>query len=119
MATGRCVVIADCLGDVDELRAALARHVVRGGEAYLVHVVAAAELEPGEAAMLATDPEHPELKRPLVAATRAAYRAQFDAFRAQVAHAMRADGVQVLEVRDDEPSETAIRRIARPPEARR
>jgi uncharacterized protein (DUF58 family) len=116
---GRCVVITDCLGDFDELRAALARHVVRGGEAYLVHVVAAAELDPGSEAMLATDPERPELKRALVADTRATYRAQFDAFRAEAAHALRADGVQVFEVRDDEPTETAIRRIARPPEARR
>jgi hypothetical protein len=69
--------------------------------------------------MLATDPERPELKRALVADTRATYRAQFDAFRAEAAHALRADGVQVFEVRDDEPTETAIRRIARPPEARR
>lgn len=118
-SAGRCVVITDCLGDFDALRAALARHVVRGGEAYLVHVIAAAELDPGSEAMLATDPERPELKRPLVADTRATYRAQFDAFRAEAAHALRTDGVQVFEVRDDEPTETAIRRIARPPEARR
>ncbi len=111
----RCVVITDCLGDFDALRAALARHVARGGEAHLVHMVARAELEPAETAVLATDPEDATVRRPLVDATREGYRARFAAFRAEVTRALRADGVQVHEVHDDDPPEVAVRRIVRPP----
>ena len=110
----RCVVVTDCLGDVDALRAALARHVVRGGEVYLLHVVSHAELEPAREAFLATDPEDAAIRRPMLAATRDGYRARFSEFRSDVHRAMRADGVQVHEVRDDEAPEVAVRRIARP-----
>jgi uncharacterized protein (DUF58 family) len=112
----RCTVISDCLGDVDALRTALVRHLVRGGEAYLVHVVSAAELDPSDEPMLATDPEDARLQRPLFAATRAGYRASFDEFRATIARQMRSEGVHFFEVRDDEPAETLVRRIARPAE---
>jgi uncharacterized protein (DUF58 family) len=115
----RCVVISDCLGDFAEWRSALARHVVRGGEAVVVHVVARRELAPGPAARLAVDPEDPQLQRPLFDATRDGYRAAFDAFRADVARTLRADGVLYAEVVDDEPTEAAVRRIARPAEVRR
>jgi uncharacterized protein (DUF58 family) len=110
----RCVVVTDCLGDIDEVRRALAQHVVRGNEAYLLHVVARGELEPSGEAMLATDPEDATIQRPLLAATRAEYRARFDAFRAEVARAMRADGVQYVEVMDDAATDAEVRRIARP-----
>ena len=40
-------------------------------------------------------------------------------FRAEVAQAMRADGVQYHELRDDEASDAAVRRIARPHEVLR
>lgn len=118
-SAARCVLITDCLGDFAEWRAALARHVVRGGEAVVLHIVSRQELEPATDAVLATDPEDPALQRPLFAATRAGYRAAFDAFRHEVARTLRADGVQYTELRDDEPSDAAVRRIARPAEATR
>lgn len=118
-AAPRVAVITDCLGDFDPLRRTLARHIARGGEAWLVHIVSAAELEPGDAAMLATDPEDPAQQRPLFAATRDGYREAFAGFRAEVARALRADGVQYVEVRDDEASDAAVRRIARPAEVTR
>ncbi|HRN54741.1 MAG TPA: DUF58 domain-containing protein [Gemmatimonadaceae bacterium] len=118
-AAPRLAVLTDCLGDFDALRRALARHIARGGEAWLVHIVARAELEPGDAAMLATDPEDPARQRPLFAATREGYLENFAAFRAEVARALRADGVQYVEVRDDEASDAAVRRIARPAEVTR
>lgn len=118
-AAPRLLVLTDCLGDFDALRRALARHIARGGEAWLVHIVSHAELEPGDAAMLATDPEDATLRRPLFAATRAGYRENFAAFRTEVARALRADGVQYVEVRDDQPSDAAVRRIARPAEVTR
>lgn len=118
-AAPRVAVMTDCLGDFDAMRRALARHIARGGEAWVVHVVSRVELEPGDAPMLATDPEDATQQRPLFAATREGYREAFDAFRADVARALRADGVQYAEVRDDEPSDAAVRRIVRPPEVTR
>lgn len=115
----RCAVVTDCLGDVDAMRAALARHIVKGGEAYLIYIVSAAELAAGDTAMLATDPEDERVQRPLFAATRDGYRERFDAFRADVSRAMRADGVHVFEVRDDDAAEVLVRRIARPAETTR
>ncbi len=118
-SAARCVVITDCLGDFAEWRRALSQHLVRGGEAVVVHVVAARELEPDTAAILAVDPEDGALQRPLFDATRQGYRAAFDAFRADVARTLRSDGVLYVEVRDDEPSDAAVRRIARPSEVQR
>lgn len=118
-ATSRIAVITDCLGDFVAMRRALARHIARGGEAWVVHVVSRAELEPSDEAMLATDPEDATQQRPLFSATREGYREAFDAFRAEVARALRADGVQYVEVRDDEPSDAAVRRMVRPPEVMR
>lgn len=118
-AAPRVAVITDCLGDFDALRRALARHIARGGESWVVHIVSRAELEPGDAAMLASDPEDPSQRRPLFAATRDGYRENFATFRAEVARALRADGVQYVELRDDEASDAAVRRIARPAEVMR
>ena len=118
-AASRIAVITDCLGDFEAMRRALARHIARGGEAWVVHVVSRAELEPSDQPMLATDPEDVTQQRPLFSATRAGYREAFDAFRAEVARALRADGVQYAEVRDDEPSDAAVRRLVRPPEVTR
>ncbi len=114
LSAPRCVVITDCLGDLPELRHAMARHVVRGGEAYLLHVVSRLELEPTRGAVLATDPRDPTVRRSLTSVTRDAYRERFDAFRTEVARSMRADGVQVHEVTDDAPVDVLVRRIARP-----
>lgn len=114
-AAARGVVVTDCLGDVDALRSALARHRARGGEAHLLHVVARAELEPPAPAAMAIDPEDPACERPLVEGTREDYRARFDAFRADVARAMRAEGVTYHEVTDDAVPEVLVRRIVRLP----
>jgi uncharacterized protein (DUF58 family) len=114
-SSARLVVLTDCLGDLDELRVALGRHAARGGDVHLVHIVAAAELEPAAGALLAIDPEDRALRRPLVAATRDGYRERFDAFRTETARAMRSDGVVVHEVRDDAAPDVAVRRIVRLP----
>lgn len=117
----RVVVVTDCLGDFDALRAALAQHVARGGEAYVVHIVSRLELAPADGDAMATDPEDPTIQRPLVAMARESYAARFAAFRAEVARALRADGVQVFEVTDDAAADAEVRRIARPsgPEGQR
>ncbi|MBX3174925.1 MAG: DUF58 domain-containing protein [Gemmatimonadaceae bacterium] len=112
-SAARCVLITDCLGDFDSWRAALAQHVVRGGEAYLVHVVSRQELEPPPTDVMARDPEDPSLERPLVPFTRDGYRQRFAAFRTDVAQRCRRDGVVVHEIVDDEPVELVVRRVAR------
>ncbi len=116
-SSARCVVLTDCLGDVDALRAALARHRARGGESHLLHLIARAELEPPAAPAMATDPEDASCERPLVEATREEYAIRFAAFRAEVARTMRADGVTYHEVLDDTAPEVLVRRIVRPPGA--
>ena len=79
--------------------------------------MSAAELEPPAAPAMATDPEDPSCERPLVEATREEYAARFAVFRAEVARAMRADGVTYHEVLDDTAPEVLVRRIVRPPGA--
>jgi uncharacterized protein (DUF58 family) len=110
-AAARCVVVTDCLGDIDATRQALARHRVRGGEAHLLHVVSRLELEPPGEAVMATDPEDPSLQRPLLAASRDGYLARFGEFRARVARELRGDGVSYHEVVDDMAPEVVMRRI--------
>lgn len=113
-SAARCVVVTDCLGDIDDTRQALARHRARGGESHLIHVVSRAELEPGDEAVMATDPEDAALERPLVAATRAAYLERFTEFRARIAREMRGDGIAYHEVVDDDAPEIVVRRIVQP-----
>ena len=110
----RCVVLTDCLGDLEATRAALARHHARGGESHLLHLVARRELDPGAIVILAVDPEDPRCERPLVDETRDAYRAAFAAWRAEVARAARADGIHYHELTDDGVTETLVRRIVAP-----
>lgn len=107
----RCVVVTDCLGDIDALRAALGRHRARGGEAHVLHVVSRAELDPPRSPSMATDPEDPTCQRPLVEDTRDAYLENFAVFRAEVARQMRADRVSYHEVQDDAAPEMLVRRI--------
>jgi uncharacterized protein (DUF58 family) len=121
LSASRCVVITDALGDADAVRTALARHRAQGGEAHLLHVVAQRELEPGDESMLATDPEDERIARPLVPDTLDAYRSRFAEWRAELAHALRAEGVAYQELRDDAPVDQLVRRVVMPAgvEARR
>jgi len=107
----RVAIVTDLLGDADELLAAARRHVAAGGEVHVVHVVAREELEPPRRALLAVDPEAPELRRPLVDAVRDEYASAFARWRDGVAAAWRASGSSYSLVADDEPSERAVRRI--------
>lgn len=116
VSASRCVVVTDCLGDFDALRAALARHRARGGEVHLIHVIARSELDPPAAAMMAVDPEDVALERPLIPSTRDGYLESFTRWRASVAAALRADGVAYHELVDDVPVEVLVRRVVQPPQ---
>ncbi len=116
-APARVLLVTDCLGDLDGLRRAARAHVVAGGEVIAVHVVSRFELDPPRAAMLATDPEDPDVSRPLTALTRDAYRAAFDAWRGDVARGWRDDGVSYHQIVDDEPVDMFVRRLVALPGA--
>jgi uncharacterized protein (DUF58 family) len=116
-APSRVLLVTDCLGDLDGLRRAAASHVVRGGEVYVAHVVARAELDPAPRAMLATDPEDATIARPLTPESRAAYVARFAEWRATTARQWREIGAAYHEVVDDEGADTVVRRLVTPPMA--
>jgi uncharacterized protein (DUF58 family) len=125
-SAARCVVISDCLwaneaSSAPSVIGAMARHRARGGESHLLHIVSRAELEPDDAAIMATDPEDARVERPLVPDTRAGYCAAFDAWRAALASRAHADGLVYAEVVDDAPVEVLVRRLVTPAgaEARR
>jgi len=113
-SAARCVVLTDALGDADALRAALSQHRAQGGEAHLLHVVSRLELEPRAEGVMATDPEDERVARPLVADTREGYHTAFDAWRAELARRVRADGIAYHEVVDDAPVDQLVRRIVMP-----
>jgi uncharacterized protein (DUF58 family) len=112
--THRVVLLADFLGDGDALLRAARERITAGGDVLAIHIVAREELDPPDAAIIAIDPEHPELERSLVVETREGYRAAFATWRAELARAWREAGAAYFEVPDDEATDHAVRRIASP-----
>ena len=107
----RLAIVSDFLGDGDDLLALARQRSSAGGEVYAVHIVAREELEPGGAAILATDPEAPEIRRPLAASTRDEYERAFAVWREELARGWRAAGAVYAEVPTDEAAERAVRRV--------
>jgi uncharacterized protein (DUF58 family) len=112
----RVVLLTDFLGDLESLLALGGQFVARGGELYAVHVVDPAELEPDPATLLLSDPERPELRRPMSASARAVYLRQFAAWREDLSSAWhRAGAVYSMIVPGREPMRRTVRRLtARP-----
>lgn len=111
---GRLVVLGDFLDDAAALVRAVAGHVAAGGEAHAVHVAADEELDP-PASGLAVDPEDRSLRRPITAAARARYLADFGAWREGLARDLRAAGAGYTLVPTGEPAARAVRRIVAAP----
>jgi uncharacterized protein (DUF58 family) len=109
----RLVVVADFLGEEEALLRLARAHIAAGGEVHAVHIVAREELDPPHRAMLATDPEHPAVRRALADSTRDAYRQAFAAWRDSLGRAWRVAGATMTVARTDEPAERAVRRIVR------
>jgi uncharacterized protein (DUF58 family) len=108
----RVVLVSDFLDDEETARGWAAERVRSGAEVHAVHVVADEEIAPA-AASLVIDPERPALRRSLGPETRAGYEAAFAAWRADLARSWRAAGVALTTVRDSEPADHAVRRVAR------
>ncbi len=83
--TPRLVLISDFLGDLDAMTRIARERIVAGAEVHAVHIVAREELDPSTSAILARDPERPDVLRPLVDETRAEYVAAFSAWRDDLA----------------------------------
>ena len=109
---GRIVIIGDFLDWADALvRARGARH--NGAEVYAVHVVAREELDPPAEALLVSDPENAQVRRPLIAETRREYLEAFGAWRDALRREWVAAGAVYTIVSTDEPADRAVRRIVR------
>ena len=115
--SARIVIITDLLGDADELMRVVRVHIVAGGEAYLIHVVAREELNPPRHATLVADPEEPALQRVLAESSRPTYQRAFHGWRVEMARRWRATGAWYVEVITDEAASHAVRRIADLPAA--
>jgi len=116
----RVVLITDFLGDAEALLAAGKTFAAAGGELYAIHVVDRGELDPDPKKLLLSDPERPEIRRPMSPPARAAYIRRFGEWRAQLARDWRAVGaVYTMVVPGDEQWRQVIRRITAPQGAAR
>lgn len=109
----RVVLCSDLLGETDALFGAIAQAVAAGSEVTVLHVVHPLELDPPRGVWQAVDPELEALQRPLTAPGRGAYRAAFDAWRADVARRLVLARARYHELRCDEAPARVVRRIAR------
>lgn len=113
--SGRIVLITDFLGDGDELLANASRAVVAGKEMHALHVIAPGEIDPPRETRLVSDPEQPDIRRPLTGDARDSYLAAFGAWRDRVAHGWSEAGVSYsVAIVGDEAPDHLIRRIAAP-----
>jgi uncharacterized protein (DUF58 family) len=111
----RLALVTDFLGDADELLAAGRTFVAAGGELYVIHVVAAEELQPDPKKLLLADPERPELRRPMSRPAREEYIRRFAAWREELARDWRRAGASyAMVVPGTEPMRGTIRRITIP-----
>jgi len=111
----RVVLITDFLGDADALLAAGKTYAAAGGELYAIHVVDRGELDPDPKKLLLSDPEHPEIRRPMSPPARTAYVRRFAEWRSQLAREWRAIGaVYTMVVPGEEQWRQVIRRVTAP-----
>ncbi len=84
--SGRIVLITDFLGDADTLLVSASGAVVAGKEVHAIHIVAPEEIEPSRETLLVSDPESPEVRRPLTGDAREAYLTAYGTWREGIAH---------------------------------
>jgi uncharacterized protein (DUF58 family) len=110
-AQPRLVVISDFLGSAERALPALRVAAAAGSEIFAVHVAAEAELNPPQRTFIADDPEDAGYQRPLSETNRAAYMANFAAWRAGVAAELHAMNASYVLTSTAEPVREAVRRI--------
>lgn len=113
--SGRVLIVSDFLGDVDDLGTNAARIVASGREVHALHVVAAEELDPPRQAVLVSDPEAPDIRRPLTGGARSAYLQSFAAWRERLAHDWSESGISyTMAVTGAEATDHLVRRVTAP-----
>ena len=113
--SGRIVLLTDFLGDADDLLSNASRMVVAGKEVHAIHIVAPEEIEPPRETLLVSDPEDPEVRRPLDADARDQYLKQFAAWRDRIAHDWSDAGVAYsAAVVEQEAADHIVRRVTAP-----
>ena len=113
--SGRVILITDFLGDADELLNNAARAVAGAREVHALHIVAPEELDPHRETLLVSDPENPEVRRPLTGDARDVYLDAFSAWREKISHDWSDAGVAYSTVVvGSEAPDHVIRRIAAP-----
>jgi uncharacterized protein (DUF58 family) len=108
----RIAIISDFLGDVGPVLQASRTLLGDGGEVVAVHIVAREELEPSSDPILATDPEHEDIRRALTPDTTDAYEERFAEWRAWLAREWRSAGAAYELTVTDERPERVVRRVA-------
>jgi hypothetical protein len=112
--SGRVVVVSDFLTE-DDLLASVSRAVVAGKEVHALHVIAPEEIEPPKETLLVSDPEAPDVRRPLMGDARDAYLAAYSAWRDHTAHDWSEAGVSYSTVIvGQEAPEQVVRRVTAP-----
>jgi uncharacterized protein (DUF58 family) len=111
---GRIVIISDFLGDADDLLGNAARAVVAGKEVHAIHVVAPEEIDPPRETLLVSDPEQPDVRRPLTRDARDVYLKTYSAWRDRLAHDWSDAGISFTEAIVGEDPPDLIRRITAP-----
>jgi hypothetical protein len=113
--SGRIVIITDFLGDVDDLMSSVSRSVVAGKEVHAIHIVAPEEIEPPRDTVLVSDPEDPEVRRPLDADARDTYLKKFSDWRDRIAHDWSDAGVAYsVAIVGSEGADHIVRRVTAP-----
>lgn len=113
--SGRIVVISDFLGEEDDLLASVARAVVAGKEMHALHIIAPQEIDPPRETLLVSDPEAPDVRRPLTGDARDAYLTAYSQWREQIAHEWSEAGVAYsTAIVDEEDPDHLIRRVTAP-----
>jgi hypothetical protein len=79
-----------------------------------VHVLHADELDPPRKTTLLTDPEDPDLKRPVTAETRRRYLENFGIWREKIARDWRMSGAYYTAISTGEGVAKGVRRVAAP-----
>jgi uncharacterized protein (DUF58 family) len=113
--SGRVVLITDFLGDAEDLLSNASRAVVGAREVHAIHVIAQEEIDPPNETVLVSDPESPDVRRPLTGDARDVYVEAYAAWRDRISHDWSDAGISfTAAVVGTEAPDHLIRRITAP-----
>lgn len=107
----RIAIVSDFLGDTASLLDLTGAFAAAGKEVYAIHVIHQHEANPPKTFSVLTDPEQPEMRRPMTDATRHRYLENFGAWCQHLARDWRRRGAYYTRVVTYEPPAHAVRRV--------